>query len=118
MAVAVLYEKQTLKYVELVVCSLMKWFVSAILIKFEERTTGDARVHLLGDTLQGCTAARFLIISFPLLTKLVSIFLIINLEHCGATNVAVKLRKEYKTGQKVTNRKTSLLNVVNKITHR
>ena len=28
----------------------MKWFVSAILIKFEERTTGDARVHLLGDS--------------------------------------------------------------------
>jgi len=96
----------------------MKWFVSTILIKFEERTTGDARVHILGDTLQGCTATRFLIISFPLLTKLVLIFLIINLEHGGATNVAVKLRKEYKTGQKVTNRKTSLLNVVNKITHR
>ena len=40
---------------------------------------------------------------------LVLIFLIINLEHGGATNVAVKLRKEYKTGQKVTNGKTSLL---------
>ena len=48
-------------------------------------------------TLQGCTATRFLIICFPLLTKLVLIFLIINLEHGGATNVAVKLRKEYKT---------------------
>ena len=32
----------------------------------------------------------------------VLIFLTINLEHSIATNAAVKLRKEYKTGQKVT----------------
>ena len=48
----------------------------------------------------------------------VLIFLTINLEHSIATNAAVKLHKEYKTGQKVTNQKTSLLNVVNKITRR
>ena len=48
----------------------------------------------------------------------VLIFLTVNLEQSIATNAAVKLRKEYKSGQKVTNQKTSLLNVVNKITRR